>query len=125
MGEIGALSPYDAGRANQVSGATHTYVVCEAERVIAYYALASGAATVDNSTGRFRRKHAGSHPRRRVGQNGRRWRLARPRDWGARIVVHALSQEAKNFYLALGFDPSPCDPMMLIMTLSGIRAALS
>lgn len=30
-------------RANQASGASRTFVVCEANRVIAYYALASGA----------------------------------------------------------------------------------
>lgn len=26
------------------------------------------------------------------------------------VVVHALSEQAKAFYLALGFDPSPNDP---------------
>ena len=40
------------------------------------------------------------------------------------IVVHAISPEAKNFYLALGFDPSPRDPMVLMVTLADVRAAL-
>jgi GNAT superfamily N-acetyltransferase len=41
------------------------------------------------------------------------------------IVVHAISEEARSFYLALGFDPSPREPMMLMVTLSDIRAALA
>ena len=41
------------------------------------------------------------------------------------IVVHAISEEAKKFYLALGFDASPSEPMTLMVTLSDIRSALS
>lgn len=41
------------------------------------------------------------------------------------IVVHAISAPAKNFYLALGFDASPSEPMTLMVTLSDVRAALS
>lgn len=41
------------------------------------------------------------------------------------IVVHALSEKAKNFYLALGFEPSPLEPMTLMVTLRDIRAGLS
>jgi predicted N-acetyltransferase YhbS len=41
------------------------------------------------------------------------------------MVVHAISEEAKNFYVALGFDPNPHEPMTLMVTLSDIRAALS
>jgi hypothetical protein len=41
------------------------------------------------------------------------------------IVVHAISEEARKFYLALGFDPCPHEPMMLVVTLTDVRAALS
>jgi GNAT superfamily N-acetyltransferase len=41
------------------------------------------------------------------------------------IVVHAISERAKTFYVALGFDPSPLEPMTLMVTLSGVRTALS
>jgi len=37
------------------------------------------------------------------------------------IVVHAISEEAKKFYVALGFDPSPAEPMTLMVTLADIR----
>jgi hypothetical protein len=40
-------------------------------------------------------------------------------------VVHAISDEAKRFYGALGFDASPSEPMMLMVTLADIRAALA
>jgi GNAT superfamily N-acetyltransferase len=40
------------------------------------------------------------------------------------ILVHAISEEAKAFYLALGFDPSPLEPMTLMATLADIRAAI-
>ena len=42
-------------RANQASGASRTYVVCEEQRVVAYYALASGAVDIENASGRVRR----------------------------------------------------------------------
>jgi len=131
-------------RANQISGATRTYVVCVNKRVIAYYALASGVVMVASASGRFRRNMPNPIPVAVLA------RLAVDRTWhgqgigralfqdaarrvvqaadtiGIRgIVVQAISEEAKNFYLALGFDPSPLEPMTLMVTLSDIRTALS
>jgi hypothetical protein len=40
------------------------------------------------------------------------------------IVVHAISEEAKRFYVALGFDPCPARAMTLVATLRDIRATL-
>ena len=40
------------------------------------------------------------------------------------IVVHAISEEAKRFYLALGFVASAQEPMTLLVTLADVRAAL-
>lgn len=37
------------------------------------------------------------------------------------LIVHALSEEAKRFYLRLGLDLSPMDPMMLMVTLADLR----
>lgn len=39
------------------------------------------------------------------------------------IVVHAISEQAREFYLTLGFDSCPGEPMMLVVTLSDLRAA--
>ena len=40
------------------------------------------------------------------------------------MLVHALSDEAKAFYLRLGLDESPLEPMTLMVTLADLRAAL-
>jgi len=129
-------------RANQASGASRTYVVCEGRRVVAYYALASGVVTVESAPGRFRRNMPNPIPVAVLA------RLAVDKDWkgqgigralfrdaahrvaqaadviGIRgIVVHAISEEAKSFYLALGFDASPREPMTLMVTLSDVRTA--
>ena len=40
------------------------------------------------------------------------------------IVVHAISEEARKFYLALGFDQCGSESMILAVTLSDVRKAL-
>jgi GNAT superfamily N-acetyltransferase len=40
------------------------------------------------------------------------------------IIVHAISTEAKNFYVALGFNESPIEPMTLMMTLNDLRTCI-
>ena len=40
------------------------------------------------------------------------------------LIVHAISAEAKTFYERVGFESSPLDPMMLMITLIDLRAAL-
>jgi GNAT superfamily N-acetyltransferase len=131
-------------RANQVSGASRTYVVCYDKRVIGYYALASGVVAVEAAPGRFRRNMTNPIPvavlaRLAVDENWQGHGIGRAlfRDAAHRvahaadaigirgIVVHAISERAKSFYLALGFTPSPQDPMTLMVTLSDVRAALS
>lgn len=129
-------------RANQVSGATRTYVVCDGTpRVVGYYALASGVVAAINASGRLRRNMPDPIPvavlaRLAVDQRwqgkglGRAlfrdaaWRVAHAAEViGIRgIVVHAISEEAKNFYLALGFVPSRGEPMTLMVTLADILA---
>jgi GNAT superfamily N-acetyltransferase len=40
------------------------------------------------------------------------------------VLLHAISPEAAAFYLALGFEPSPFEPLTLMTTLADLRAAL-
>ena len=130
-------------RANQAGGASRTFVVCEGNRVVAYYALASGSIAQAAVPGRFRRNMPDPIPVAVLA------RLAVDRDWQGRglgramfrdaarrvdqaadvigirgIVVHAISESARQFYLAQGFDPCPFEPMTLAVTLSDVRAAL-
>ncbi len=128
---------------NQVSGASRTFVLCEGEKVIAYYALASGGVHVIEASGRFRRNMPDPIPvavlgRLAIGSAYQKKGIGRAlfRDAGLRVIqaadsigirgilVHAISEDAKAFYLALGFDLSPLDPMTLMITLADLRAAL-
>lgn len=131
-------------RANQVSGASRTFVTCEANAVVAYYALASSAVTVAaKMRGRFRRNMpdpmpvvvlarlavAKSHHGRGIGralfQDAARRVIHAADTIGIRgLLVHALSEDAAAFYQRLGFDVSPLDPMILMVTLADLRAAL-
>ncbi len=130
-------------RANQSSGASRTYVVCDGDRVVGYYALASGGIAVQDVPGRFKRNMPDPIPvvvlaRLAVDSayQGRGLGRALFRDSAQRVVyaadaigirgvvVHAISEQAKAFYLALGFDPSPRDPTTLMVTLPDLRAAL-
>ncbi|MDR3424280.1 MAG: GNAT family N-acetyltransferase [Alphaproteobacteria bacterium] len=127
-------------RANQTSGASRTFVVCEARKVVGYYALASGAISADDALGRFRRNMPDPIPVVILGRlavdrscQGRGLGRALFRDAALRvinaadaigirgIIVHAVSENAKAFYVAIGFDPSPFEPMTLMITLSDLR----
>lgn len=127
-------------RANQVSGASRTFVVADNRRVVAYYALASGGIAVETSVGRFRRNMPDPIPVAVLGrlavdrsQQGRGLGRVLFRDCALRvahaadtlgirgIVVHAISEQAKAFYLTLGFEPSPAEPMTLMVTLADVR----
>jgi GNAT superfamily N-acetyltransferase len=128
---------------NQATGASRTFVVCENECVVAYYALASSAVAVDAVPGRFRRNMPDPIPVVVLGRlavdthfQGKGFGRALVRDAALRVIqaadvigirgviVHAISAEAKAFYEQLGFEPSPIDPMMLMATLDDLQAAL-
>ena len=130
-------------RSNAASGASHTYVACEGAAVAGYYALAAGAVEVTSAPGRFRRNMPDPVPvvvlgRLAVGRahHGQGIGRALCRDAGLRvlqaaaiigvrgILVDAISAEARDFYLALGMDPSPLEPMTLMVTLSDLAASL-
>jgi GNAT superfamily N-acetyltransferase len=129
--------------ANQASGASRTFVACEAVTVVGYYALASGAVTIVAATGRLRRNMPDPIPvvvlgRLAVARSHQRQGLGRAlfRDAALRtlhaadsigvrgLLVHAISDEAKSFYLSLGLEPSPLEAMTLMVTLADLRAAL-
>ncbi|MEO5348119.1 MAG: GNAT family N-acetyltransferase [Magnetococcus sp. YQC-3] len=131
-------------RVNQVSGASRTFVVCDGEStVVGYYALASGAIHFEEAIGKFRRNMPNPIPVTLLARlavdrayHGRGLGRALFRDSAIRVnraadilgirgmVVHAISEEARNFYLALGFSPSPSDPMTLMVSLADLRSLL-
>jgi GNAT superfamily N-acetyltransferase len=130
---------------NQLSGASRTFVSATADNQVgAYYALASSAIAPAIAPGRFRRNMPDPIPvvvlaRLAIAtpHQGRGLGRALFQDAGTRVIqaadsigirgllVHAISDEAKAFYLALGLEPSPLEPMTLMTTLADLKAALS
>ena len=128
---------------NQTTGASRTFVVCDGNRVLAYYALASSAVATELATGRLRRNMPDPIPVVVLGRlaidpslHGRGIGRALVRDACMRVtaaadvigirgmLVHALSAEAQAFYEHVGFEPSPLEPMTLMLTIADVRAAL-
>ena len=128
---------------NEVSGASRTFVVCNEKEVVGYYALATGSVIRQQAPGKIKRKMPEPIPVMVLG------RLAVDRKWqgaglgsgllrdallrtynvskqvGVRaLLVHALSEEAKNFYLRHGFMKSPIEPMTLMLNFRDIQHAL-
>ncbi len=122
---------------NQVSGASRTFVVADKDgRVKGYYALAAGAVSHALSTGGVRRNMPDPVPvivlarlavsaraqGNRIGSAMLQDALGRAavvaQNAGVRaLLVHALHQQAKAFYEHYGFQPSPVDPMTLMLRL--------
>lgn len=129
---------------NQKTGASRTFVCCENDSVCAWYSLASSAVMMVDAPVGFRRNMPDPIPVVILGRlavdatlQGQGIGRALVRDAGMRIIhvaetigirgllVHALSKDAREFYLRVGFEPSPMDPMMLLVTLNDLQASLS
>lgn len=128
---------------NQLTGASRTFVCCDGSKVMAYYSLASSAVAINAASGRFRRNMPDPIPIVVLGRlavdkslHGQGVGRALVRDACLRVIqvaetigirgmlVHALSDEAREFYLRVGFEPSSMDPMMLMVTLSDLLDSL-
>lgn len=125
--------------ANEEKGASRTYVITAGGRVVGYYALATGAVSAQQATGRIRRNMPDPIPvmvlgrlavdkafqDRGLGAALLRDSLLRTRQAadivGIRaMLVHAISPEAKRFYERYGFAESPVDPMTLMVSLADV-----
>lgn len=134
-------SPARPGNARD--GASRTYVATENSQVIGYYALAAGAVELA-APGRFRRNMPEPIPIVVLGRlavhqahHGKGLGRALFRDAALRVLqaadiigvrgllVDAISDDAKAFYLALGMTVSPIDAMTLMVTLADLKAGLA
>lgn len=126
---------------NQLSGASRSFVVLDQERrVRAYYAMAAGAVSHQVATSALRRNMPDPIPVMVLGRlavdrpaQGIKLGAAMLRDAvnraiyvsenaGVRaLLVHALHDEAKRFYLHYGFQESPHQSMTLMLRLNGGR----
>lgn len=128
---------------NQISGASRCFVLCESKKVIGFYSLSAGAICHESAPRSLRRNMPDPLPvlllgRLAIDTNYHNHGLgsALLRDAMIRavtvsldtgifaILVHALSERAKRFYLSRGFVESPLQPMTLMMTLKTVRSIL-
>lgn len=128
---------------NEALGASRTFVVCFGKEVAGYYALATGSVLRQQAPGKIKREMPDPIPVMVLG------RLAVDRKWqgsglgssllrdallrtynvskqaGIRaLIVHALSENAKIFYIQHGFMQSPIDPMTLMLNLQDVQRYL-
>lgn len=128
---------------NQANGSSRTYVVCEGDTVIGYYCLAAGAIGHGEAPSSLRRNRPDPIPVLVLG------RLAIHKDHHQKgigtalladairrsiqaahiagvtaLLVHALSEPARHFYLSRGFVESPVKPMTLCLMLATVEQAL-
>ncbi len=125
------------------SRTARTYVVCAGRRVVGFYALANGAVRRAAAISKMRRNAPDPVPVMVLG------RLAVDQAWEGRgigkgmlrdailrtmtaaevagisaILVHAISEDPRHFYISQGFSPSNLEPVTLMITLREAEAAL-
>jgi len=129
---------------NHMSGASRCFVLRAGANVIGYYSLSAGAISHETAPKPMRRNMPSPLPvlllgrlavdkryhNQGIGQALLRDAMLRAvnvaGDAGVfALLVHALSDQAKQFYLSRGFVESPLQPMTLIMTIETIRSILA
>ncbi len=123
---------------NQLTGASRTFVVTNGSgQVVGYYAIATGSVSHQEAARNIRRNMPDPVPVIVLG------RLAVDQDYQGRqlggallqdalqrtvnvaqnvgvraLLVHALNDHAREFYIHYGFTPSPLNPMTLMLPLN-------
>jgi len=128
---------------NETNRSSRTFVVCNNDIVIGFYSLAVGAIAREDTAGKVRRNMPDPIPVMVLG------RLAVDVNWQGKkigtgmlkdaiqrtiivaeqagiraLLVHALSDEAKSFYLSCGFYESPTNSMTLMILLHDAKRAI-
>ena len=130
--------------ANEALGTSRTYVVTQRGRVVGFYALASGAVAHKDVSAKARRNMPDPIPvmvlarlavdsacqKQGLGfallKDALLRTIAAAQIAGIRaVLLHAMSDDAKRFYLRAGFRECPLDPMMLMITLAEVEKNLS
>ena len=130
-------------RANQASGASRAFVLCRGERVVGYHALAAGSVSHELAPRKVRQNMPDPIPVIVLGrlaidatEQGNGLGRALLRDAVLRItaaadevgiaavLVHALNDRAKAFYLGAGFAESVGEPMTLFARIKDIKALM-
>lgn len=129
---------------NNISGASRCFVVCDKKEVVGYYCLSAGAITRESAPKVMHRNMPDLLPVLVLGRlaidkkyHNKGLGSALLRDAMIRsvsvaedagvfaVLIHALSEQAKRFYISRGFVESPLQSMTLFMTIETIRIILS
>jgi GNAT superfamily N-acetyltransferase len=129
---------------NNLSGASRCFVVCAGKKVVGYYALSAGTISHEAAPKSMRRNMPDPLPvmllgRLAVDRHRHNQGIGRAliRDAMMRVVtiaadtgvfavlVHAISEPARQFYLSQGFVSSPIQSRTLLMTLETVRSILA
>lgn len=128
---------------NQVNGSSRTYVICDGVAVVGYYCLAAGAVAHATAPSSLRRNRPDPIPVFVLG----RLAIHREHQQGgvgtallqdailrtvqtssvvgiSALLVHAISEQARRFYVSRGFVESPIQPMTLCLPLASVEKAL-
>jgi GNAT superfamily N-acetyltransferase len=130
--------------ANQKNESARTYVVHRNQAVAGYYSISTGSVSVEEAPARIS-KGLARHPipvillaRLAVDQKEKGTglgkallkdallRITQAADIvGARaVLVHAIDEPAKQFYLHFGFEPSPIHELQLMLLMKDLRKML-
>ena len=129
---------------NQQADSAKTYVVCQENRVAGYYSLTTGSVHKHESPERVARGLANhpigvvllarlavdiQHHKKGLGKALLFDALQRVEEAadivGVRaVMVHAIDDEARQFYKRFDFDPSPVNPFQLLLLMKDIRKAI-
>jgi GNAT superfamily N-acetyltransferase len=129
--------------AEEERGASRTYVISVAGRVVGYYSLAIGAFIQQRPSGKRARSSPDAiavmvvsrlaldkaHQGEGLGKALIRDAVLRTQQAAAMggiraIVAHALSEPTRRFYEGCGFSPSPVDPMTLMVGIADVEKIL-
>lgn len=128
---------------NEKNHASRTYIITEESKVLGYYTLATGSVEHTDTPNKLKRNMPDPIPVVILG------RLAIDKNYQERglggalfkdailrtinisrkigikaILVHALSENAKKFYLQYGFIVSPIDDMTLFLSIDNLKEHL-
>ena len=128
---------------NQTAGFSRTYVIPESDRVVAFHSVSSFAVWRAATTGRERRQSPPQIPAVLLGRlavderfqgyglgatllrHAMELTVVAADAVGIRLlVVNALDERAAAFYRRFGLEPSPTNPLDLMITVNDLRASL-
>jgi GNAT superfamily N-acetyltransferase len=131
-------------RANQLSDSSRTFVVCDDAAVVGYYCLAAGAIGRDDAPKALQRNRPDpipvmvlgrlaihqDHQQRGIGTALLQDAILRTLQTAEHVgitalLVHAISESARRFYLSRGFIESALQPMTLCLPLATVRRSLA